>query len=62
MTIPGWRILEWVREPQQEVDELLDGVVGHAIWCLGRQYDLHQTRLLPSAILTDRRSMWSDEE
>lgn len=62
MTIPGWRILEWDRDPQQAIDDLLDGVLGHALWRLESQYDLHQAGLLLDAVLADRMAMWRSVE
>lgn len=62
MTIPGWRILEWDRDPQQDVDDLMDRVLDHALWRLGSQYDLHQTGLLLDAVLADRLAMWRSGE
>lgn len=62
MTLPGWLILEWDRDPQQDVDDLMDRVLDHALWLLESQYDLHQTGLLLDAVLTDRRAMWRSGE
>lgn len=50
-------LFDWSPDPQQALDDLLDGVLDHALWRLESHYDLHQTGLLLDAVLTDRRAM-----
>lgn len=55
-------LFDWSPDPQQAIDDLLDGVLDHALWRLESQYDLHQAGLLLDAVLADRRAMWRSGE
>lgn len=55
-------LFDWSPDPQQALDDLLDGVLDHVLWRLESHYDLHQAGLLLDAVLADRRAMWRSGE